>query len=301
MNKSTKVCLIVASVLVILGAALFAAIMSISHWDFMKLGTTELETNTHLITQNFDNISIESKTADIIFVPSTDNTCTVVCSEFASEKHNVMVQNDTLTIQAVNTGKWYNYIGITIGSPQLVISLPDTAYETLYIKESTGDINIPEDFLFQNIDITTSTGDIYVKGVSASEMALSVSTGKVVGESITCEGNLTINVSTGDTYLTDITCASLLSDGSTGHMSLQNVIVSNKISLVRSTGDIKFDQLDASELFIETDTGDVTGSLLTDKTFFIETDTGDIDVPKSLNGGPCEITTSTGDVRITVK
>ena len=69
----------------------------------------------------------------------------------------------------------------------------------------------------------------------------------------------------------------------------------------RSTGDVKFDGSDAAEIFIKTDTGDVTGSLLTDKVFITQTDTGNIDVPKTVNGGRCEISTDTGDIKISVK
>ena len=68
----------------------------------------------------------------------------------------------------------------------------------------------------------------------------------------------------------------------------------------RSTGDVRMEGCDAAEIFILTDTGDVAGSLLSDKVFVVETDTGDVDVPRSAAGGRCEITTDTGDIRITV-
>ena len=51
----------------------------------------------------------------------------------------------------------------------------------------------------------------------------------------------------------------------------------------------------------DTDTGDVKGSLLSEKIFIPTTDTGDVDVPKTVTGGRCEITTDTGDIKITVK
>jgi tRNA pseudouridine55 synthase len=51
---------------------------------------------------------------------------------------------------------------------------------------------------------------------------------------------------------------------------------------------------------VKTDTGDVTGSLLTGKTFIPHSDTGKVVLPDSTLGGRCEITTDTGDIRITV-
>ena len=81
-------------------------------------------------------------------------------------------------------------------------------------------------------------------------------------------------------------------------ISLKNVIATEKISIERSIGDVKFDDCDATEIWVETDTGDVTGNLLSEKIFITETSTGDVNVPKSTKGGKCEITTSTGDIYI---
>lgn len=62
-----------------------------------------------------------------------------------------------------------------------------------------------------------------------------------------------------------------------------------------------FNHCDAETIYVNTDTGSVTGTLLTDKVFIIETDTGSVDVPKSITGGRCEITTDTGNIRITIE
>ncbi len=64
---------------------------------------------------------------------------------------------------------------------------------------------------------------------------------------------------------------------------------------------MEFNHCDAETIYVNTDTGSVTGTLLTDKVFIIETDTGSVDVPKSITGGRCEITTDTGNIRITIE
>ena len=88
------------------------------------------------------------------------------------------------------------------------------------------------------------------------------------------------------------------SSGDTGDILLSHVIATERLSIERGTGDVKVESCDAAEIFIETDTGDVTGTLLSDKVFVVETDTGRIDVPKTSNGGRCEIITDTGDILI---
>ena len=280
---------------------------------------SDYETNIHKINEEFDNVSIKTDTADIAFVPSNDGMCRVACYEDAKSIHSVEIQNGTLTVNVVNNKKWYDYIGVNIDSPKITVYLPEKAYSSLVIEESTGDIEISKDFGFKNIDISlstgdikcyasaaeaikiaASTGDIYAEGISASSLDLTVSTGNVTVSSVTCEEDITIGVSTGKTYLTDVACKNLTSTGSTGDISLKNVISTEKISVERSTGDVTLDRSDAAELFITTSTGDVKGSLLTNKVFIIKTDTGRINVPNSITGGRCEITTDTGDIKISI-
>lgn len=319
MRKKTKVWLIIASSLVVFGLITFAAVMNIYNWDLTKLSTVKYETNTYQLSEEFSNISIKTTTSDIIFANSDNGIVRVVCYEIENTKHYINVQDNTLTINENDNRKWYEYIGISIGNPKITIYLPDNEYNRLSVKESTGNIEIPKQFMFESIDISTntgdvknyastsdlvkiktSTGDIRVEDISAGSVELSVSTGNVIAQSITCDDSIKINVSTGDTQLTDIECKTVISNGSTGNISLKNVIATENFSIERSTGNVKFNSCDAEEIFVKTDTGDVTGSLLTDKVFINKTSTGSIDVPTTMTGGKCEINTDTGDIKINI-
>ena len=317
MSKRAKIWLVIATSLVVLGLIMFAAAMSAYNWEFTGLSTEKYETNTYELREEFSSISMNTDTADILFDVSDDGMCKVICYEQENMKHSVAVQDGTLTVNAADDREWYEYIGITMGTPKVTVYLPETEYVSLMIKESTGDVEIPKDFRFESIDILASTGDvksfaaasgvikiktstgvIRVENASAGTLDLSVSTGNVNVSGVACGGDVKINVSTGKTNISDTACNSVISTGSTGDISVKNVIAAEKISITRSTGDVRFDGADAAEIFVKTDTGDVTGSLLTDKVFITQTDTGSIDVPKTVAGGRCEITTDTGDIRI---
>lgn len=319
MSKSAKIWLIVAGSLVLIGCIIFGGVMTMLKWDFLKLSTEKYETNTHEINEEFNNISVKTSTADVRFVPSEDGECKVVCYEDKKEKHDVSVQDGTLTIEAFSEKKWYDYIGITFKSPKITVYLPTSEYDLLAIKESTGDIEISKDFKFESIDISlstgdvknyasatdlikikTSTGDINIENVSAGAFDLSVSTGDITASSIECASEFKVSVSTGKTKVSDVNCQSFVTSGSTGDVIMKNVIATEKFSIKRSTGDLKFEKCDASEILVKTDTGDVKGSLLSDKIFMVETDTGKIDVPQSTSGGKCEISTDTGDIKISI-
>lgn len=319
MGKAMKIWLIIAIALVVVGAGVFTAALAACGWDFSKLSTVQFETNTYSGTDRITGIRVDTDTADIRFAPSEDGQWKVVCHEAEKMNHTVSVKDGILTIKVVDEREWYDHIGIWIGSETVTIYLPEQEYASLVIRESTGDVEVPKAFRFGTIDInvstgavrnyasatgvikiTASTGDIHVEDVSAASMELSVTTGHVTGRGLTCEGKLSVGVSTGDAQLTDVKCENFTSDGSTGDIVLKDVIATGKMSIDRSTGDVKFDACDAAEILVETSTGNVTGSLRSDKIFIARVSTGDVDVPATTSGGKCQITTSTGDIRIRI-
>lgn len=320
MNQKNIVWILTAVALILLGACISAAALMMNGWDFTKLGTVKYETNTHELGADFTNISFMTDTADILFVPSADGKCRVVCHEPEKERHTVSVNGDTLYVGIHDEREWYEYIGLSFDLSKIAVYLPSGEYGSLYIKESTGDVEIPEDFSFGEIDISASTGDvkcfasasgnvkiklstgdIFADGISAAGLDMSVSTGRVTASHINCGGDVKLHVSTGKSKLSSISCRNLISDGDTGSITLANVVASGKFYIERSTGDVKFDGCDAAEIFVETDTGNVTGSLLSEKIFIAETDTGHVDVPRTVTGGKCEIETDTGDIKLNIR
>ncbi len=320
MSKSIKIWLIAATSLIVLGGIIFVGVMTVLKWDFSKLSTHKYETNSHTVAESFSAISVNTDTADITFVPSGDSTCTVTCYEHKKELHSVTVADGTLKIELNDTRKWYEYIGINFRTPKITVQIPEGQYGALTVKSSTGDVKIPEDFKFESIDIVqttgrveccssatnvvklkTTTGGIRVKGLTAGSLEISVSTGEIKVESTTVTDDIKLKSSTGETEFENVTCKNIESNGSTGDISLENVVASGKLTVKRSTGDIELDGCDAAEIVLMTDTGDVEGSLLSEKVFIVRTDTGRIDVPKTITGGRCEITTDTGDIEIRIK
>lgn len=323
MRTKTKIWLIAATSLVLIGCLLFMGVMTTLKWDFIKLSTAEYEKNPYEIDEAFDSISIKSATADIVFAPSDDGKCRVECYEEEDAKHSVTVKDETLTIELIDERTVYDfigYIGLNFDTPKITVYLPKNEYTALSVEESTGDIEMPDNFTFKDADISlstgcvdfyasvtdmlkikTSTGNIKVKNISVGALELSSSTGSITAWDISCGGDVNTKVSTGDVRLAGINCKNLGSRGSTGDITLKNVIATAKFYVERSTGDIEFYGCDAAEIYVKTNTGDVEGSLRSDKVFFVQTDTGDVEVPKTVNGGKCEIITDTGDIEVDVE
>ncbi|MBR6675814.1 MAG: DUF4097 family beta strand repeat protein [Clostridia bacterium] len=319
MKKSTKIWLIVAGSLTLFGAIIFTGVLAMLNFDFSKLSTNKYETNRYEITEDITSISIDTDTADVIFVTS-DNTFSVECYEGKNEKHSVIAKNGVLSIKLNNTKKWYQYIGINFSSPKITVTLPSGEYGDLYIEGHTGKTDVPDGLSFCNVtvksstgsvsfgadsaksvDIKCSTGSISLESTRAETVEIKASTGHITVSDVVCENKLHTEVSTGRTVITNVTASALFSEGDTGNITLKRVTVEGKMDIERSTGDVRFEACDAGEIRVETDTGDVTGTLLTEKIFYVKTDTGKISVPKSTGGGICEIETDTGDIRLNVE
>ena len=324
MKRATKIWLIAAAFLIVVGGAVFCAAMSWVHWDFAAVAGSYYEareTRTLTVNEEFRNIVIHCGTEDVSILPSGDGTCSVAFYEEEEKlRHEVEVDEDaaTLLITLADTREWYERITFfSDHTPRVTVYLPKTAYGSLVAE--AGDTTLPKELSFEeivvsadtgdvdcrasasgSIRIDTSTGDIRCENVTASALELFASTGRIDARSVTCKGDVKVSVDTGDAFLKDVSCRNVLSRGSTGKVLLDHVIAAETITVERSTGDVNLKQCDAAELLITTSTGDVNGSLLSPKVFVAHSDTGQIDVPETTTGGKCKIVTDTGNIAITV-
>ncbi len=316
---SRKIWLITAAILVAVGLVTFAVAMTVMDWDFLKLGNSSRQTNEYEIVDEFKSISISTSTAKVEFIASDEEKCRVVCEEWDNLKHGVEVKDGVLTITFRDDRKWHEMIGFNFGESEVSVYLPKGEYRNLFIESSTGDINVPDGYSFQAIDLTMSTGDLYfassasgsaefkastgdikIENSAFGSLYVSRSTGKTTIKNVETAGDIKLRATTGDSLLSDVKCENLFSEADTGDLTLKSVIASKRFDIERSTGDIKFDACDAGEISVETDTGSVTGTLLTNKIFIAETDTGRVELPDKRVGGKCEIETDTGDIKIQI-
>ena len=300
---------------------LFSTAFIASGFDFSKLNTANYETNSYTLNGNFETIEIRTDEAAVTFQPSEDGKTRVVCVEREKVRHEVFIENASLKILAADRRAWYDFLFLFSLKPQSVtVYLPSEHYAALTIAAKTGDVSVPVLFSFGDAEITvstgdvtfdassdgglkisTSTGDIHMNRVQAESIDLSVSTGRIEGRDIDCKETLSVKVSTGKTDLTDVACKVLRSTGTTGAVTLKNVVATEDFRIERDTGDVRFESCDAGQISVKTSTGNVTGTLCSEKVFVTKTSTGKVNVPDSVSGGRCEITTSTGNIRISTE
>ncbi len=295
-----KTWLMAAGILVLAGCILFGGVMMALNWDFSKLSTVNYVENSYTATETFTSILVQTDTANIIFAP-TDGPCTVVCKEEETATHDVFVENGTLHIVMKDRRKWYDHIGIRIGTPRITVSLPQRQYAELTVKNDTGDVTLSGQLRLGAADISVSTGSISLTDITAESATLHTNTGKVDLSRVTCNGVLGMLAGTGKIIAKDVRCGELVATGGTGDITLINAVADQRFTISCSTGDVQFVQCDAPEIHASTATGDVHGSLLTGKTFDAKTQTGKVRVPANSGTGSCYIRTQTGKINITVE
>lgn len=319
MKRSTKIWLLSAAALLLVGALIFAGVMTALKWNFGGLMLNKYENEEYTLEGELTDISVIADTAQIRFVPATDGKVTVKTHEHKNAKHTVLLKDGKLSVELSDQRKWYEHI-FDFGKPTVTVAIPAGEYGALKIDSKTGDILVSGELTFASADISvstgdveyrastvgevnikTSTGDVSLENASVGALSISVTTGDVEAENISCVGAVSVKVSTGDADMESVTAKSLVSTGNTGDITLIGVTVAERMEIERSTGDVRFEGCDAGEILVTTDTGSVTGSLLSEKVFIARTDTGRVDVPKTVTGGRCEITTDTGDIKITVR
>lgn len=315
--KLSKIMLIIAGCLIFVGSIVFILVMSINNWDFSSIGGSKMEIKNYEIKDNITDIVIKTTTSDIRFVNSPDSIIKVECAEHQNVSYMVKTENNTLRIELVDNRKWYNYLNFNLKKEEIKVYLPINNYNNLNIESSTGNVEIPNYYKFNNVMIKLTTGNINYSCNTLDKITMESTTGNVIlsnnsgnkADIKTTTGSIKINdfniqelitkVSTGNVYLTNISCINLSSYGTTGNITLNKVITSETLTIERSTGNVKIEKCDGGNIYITTSTGNVTGSLLSEKIFVTNTKTGKVEVPKSITGSLCEISTSTGNIKIT--
>ena len=270
------------------------------------------------IDEKFSVIDIDADIEDIIFLPSHDGKCRVDFHTVEGLEHHVNVEGGSLKIKTDDKRSIFKRL-FSLVKNSITVYLPSDINLAVSIDADTGNVEIPEDFTFDYIDISLDTGNVIcnasaigyisiesdtgnlsMNNSTAEVVSLESETGNILASNIECKGEFKTEVDTGNVVLSSVVCKSFISTGDTGKIELASVVVTDKMIIKRITGDVRFDSCDADEVDITTDTGDVKGSFLTEKIIFATTDTGRVDIPKFTSGGRCDITTDTGDIKISI-
>lgn len=320
MSKSKKIPVIIAICCIGVGLVLLFAAMGIVGFDLAKLNTMEFETNTYEVTQSFTALDIRAAECNIRLAPSTNGTCSVVCTESDKIFHTVSVQNGTLVVTRTDTRKWYDCIGIYWGEMELTVYVPESTYESLYLKSASGDVTVPSGFHFAEAEVYSTSGEVCFTGrvdgaltlktvsggiaarsIMAGELSVQSTSGEIEITSAEVSGAVSLKSVSGDVSMEHVDGDSLFIHTTSGDIELEDMLIAKHSELESVSGEIEFTGMDGASLWIKSVSGDVEGTLLSGKLFIAHTTSGNVRMPDpEVSAGKCEITTTSGDISISV-
>lgn len=255
---------------------------------------------TYDIEEVYSDIKIEGKTFDVNIYLSDTNENKVVYVENKKVKVESKVENGVLTINQDDNLKFYDML-FNFSKFKIDLYLAEGVIDSLNIKGGTGDIEVHEGFTFNDVMIDNSTGDVEFEGNVNNNLTIKNSTGDVEVNSSNIGGNVVLETSTGDIGLNNTNCNKLDIQVNTGDTDLVNTLVVTDFNMEGSTGDVRFEGFDANNIYVKVGTGNVKGTIVSSKIFVTNSKTGSVNVPETITGGVCKITTSTGNIRISYK
>lgn len=320
MRNAKKISIIVAVISVAAGLMISFCALAAVGFDLSKLVTVKYETNTYLVSEDFKNITMEVAASDIYLLRSEDERCRVICTDDEKVSYNVTVEKNTLKIVRVDHRRWYEHIGFGWEEMQIEVYLPQSTYESLYLKSVSGDIEVSESLSFfdaevkstsgdirylasteNDLTIRTVSGDLYAGNVTARSIDVQSTSGDVKVASVVAEDRVYTKTTSGDIELSNIKCGDMTVDTTSGSIELSDVITSYNIRVESTSGDIDLNRCDAESLWLKSISGDVFASLLTEKMVRTDTVSGDVEVPMLTSGGKCEVKTTSGDIKIFIR
>lgn len=286
MNKGTKIALIVAACLIVLGMILLCVSISIGGFSLSYLrsdsiDTTNIVAKTAGISEEFSTVRIEEALCDIQILPSTDGKCRVDYTDSDLFTHKLEVKGETLTITVEDTGSWQDHFMISMGETYVKLYLPMDTLEKLEIATASGNVHIPDRFTFGTASIATASGNLNF--------------------SARVNGDLSIGTASGDVALNGTKAASLSVETASGDVELDRVIVAGHMEINTASGDIELYRVDSDTAEFDTASGDIEGTILSPKDFRYDTASGDIELPRSdESAGRWTFDTVSGDIELDI-
>lgn len=317
MKKSLKITLIVAVAIIILGIAAFCLAL-ILQLDLKGLNPTKYVTNEHRPTEQFTSISIDCAECSVRLIPSMDGENSVICRESERITHSVEVVGGTLTIRRHDERRWYEHFGLSHDKMAIELYLTEAEFASIDVTTKSGDVEISDQFTFDEAAVQTSSGDIsfsanvnqtvraqassgdvYVGWGAPLQIDVQTSSGDITLDGITSEAKVSLHASSGDVKAYSVSCSELSVDTSSGSVELFANTVYGDLTVDTSSGSVKLDYTDADYIKVHTSSGSVSGIMPAGKDYRVSSSSGSISVPPSGNDGVCEVKTSSGSITFT--
>ena len=319
MKDGTKIALLAAGILLLLGVGAMIGGMRALRFDFTRLGTADPVTRTAEFTEPITDISLKGVHCETVLKPAPDGVCRVVFTGGEKLLLHASAESGTLTVSVEDGRKWYEMIGVFSFSDGLTVFLPEREYGSLTVELTSGSLEIPEDFVFsaltvQNVsgavklaasadrlNVHTTSGAISVNGVRAKQAEIGSTSGSIRLSEVNAEETLTVETTSGSVTLEKCSAREIFACSTSGGIRLSEADAEDTLTVESISGGIRLDGGQAQKTEITSSSGSVKGTVTGEYLYDVRTSSGSISVPESGGSRLFRVTTSSGSVRIEQK
>ena len=332
-----KIFVILGSILLVAGLAVFVGGMTAGGWDFSILNTVRYTQKSYDAEGAVTSVHIEYSDAsiDVEYSETAERVhidYPVRLNERDEESAQIEITEEGGTLAVIEHVDWEkNLFQWSLGnSPAVRVVLPAGQNIALDLYTQNGSISLNADgealpsldlhsnngsisasgalTVAEDATFSTSNGSVEVSGVSAAgDLTLRTSNGSVRAENISAD-SLEARSSNGSLRLADIAAAdSLTAKTAHGSVELFGDITAKMLTVSTSAGDIAMHDgmIDAQEIAMMTELGSIEaeGSAFagaqSDYTVLVSTGLGESNVSDSVGGNrKLTLSTGTGDIRV---
>ena len=269
-------------------------------FDPYKSHNFKTEMKTYSVDKDFKNIKIEDVEYDVFLMPSEDDKCKVVCNDEEKLYHTVEVVGDTLTINRINTRKWYEniYFGINFGnwdSLKMTVYLPEHEYQSLNIGTTSGEIDVSGSLKFYEAKISNTSGNIKCEGEFKGSVVFDTTSGDINLLNIRAE-DISARSTSGDVSILSSNAKSkIYSKSTSGNVNISNITAGEMYAKCTS-GDINIQNTKADDIAVKSTSGDMQlKNVISNMDLRAESVSGDIELYR-CDGNALDLSTVSGDV-----
>ena len=251
------------------------------------------------ITESFSSIEVDGSETNIILKPSPDGKIRVVVDERDSVYYTAEVEKGVLKVERHKRAIDFNIF--SLGEKKVEIMVEDKVYRSISISVASGKIEIEEGVKAEDMDFSSSSGNIKVYSTVRGELEATTTSGNMDIEIKGEMEKLELSTKSGSLFLSLSEAEEVQLESTSGTIKVSEVKAKEKMTISSASGSVRLDKCDGGEIDIETTSGSVKGTLLSSKAFDAASVSESVSVPSSKGKDECTIRTVSGSIDISLE
>lgn len=306
MHKGTKIAIIIAAVLLVVGCVMAGIGYTVSGGN-ITVTYEEKEKHEKRFSDEVSKIEVELRAERVELYVISGDEYLVEYYDNVRKYFDVELDGDTLRVARNNVRvKWYENIHIGFEEPivDVRIGVPAEFYGEVELSTGSGGISVEGLTLEKPLKVTAGSGGIGVNNVYCLELTASTGSGGISIDGVTVIKDAGISAGSGGIRAEELRCGEKFeAEAGSGAIKLENC-QADTVRLKTASGSINFEDFSYdSSAYIRAGSGGVRGELTgREEDYSIRSDTGSgsCNLPKHTDNGDkiLDVSTGSGSIKI---